>query len=201
LIGENIELRMNAPEVIVNGAWQSAPHMIDYRAEWFSEMLVERATWSSTAPVLHLGEQSLGEQSLGKQVSSKQSVNGRGIGGQVIAQPGNVWFRFWLLESELMLEKYFNAAGQVLGFYAPISLPLQRRTDTLRLITLVLGLWLQPDDRVTVLGEAEFDQAVITGAITPVEAEQAELRIRELTLAVAQKRFPPAMVRNFSIRL
>jgi predicted RNA-binding protein associated with RNAse of E/G family len=178
---KNIERQMNAPEIITNGAWQSAPHMIDYHAEWFSEMLVERATWSSTAPVLRLGEQD--------------------SGGQVIAQPGYVWFRFWLLESELMLEKYFDAAGKVVGFYVPISLPLQRRTDTLRLITLVLGLWLQPDDRVTVLREAEFDQAVIDGAITPVEAEQAELRIRELTLAVAQKRFPPAMVRNFTIRL
>lgn len=53
----------------------------------------------------------------------------------------------------------------------------------------------------TVFHEAEFDQAVVAGTITPVEAEQAELRIRELTLAVAQKRFPPAMVRNFTIRL
>jgi len=176
LIGESIEHRMNAPEIIVNGAWQSAAHMVDYRAEWFSEMLVERATWASTAPVRRIGE-------------------------QVIAQPGYVWFRFWLLETELMVEKYFDPSGQVVGFYAPISLPFQRRTDTLRLITLVLAIWLRPDDRVTVLREAEFDQAVSAGTITPVEAEQAELRIRELTLAVAQKRFPPAMVRNFTIRL
>lgn len=81
------------------------------------------ATWASTTPVQRIGE-------------------------QVIAQPGYVWFRFWLLETELMVEKYFDPNGQVVGFYAPISLPFQRRTDTLRLITLVLAIWLRPNDRV-----------------------------------------------------
>ena len=167
---------MNAPEIITNGAWQAVPHMTDYRAEWFSEMLVERATWSSTAPT-------------------------RQLGGQVVAGPGYVWFRFWLLENELIVEKYFDANGKVVGFYIPICMPLQRRVNTLRVISLILGLWLQPDDRVTVLHETEFDQAVAAGTVATVEAEQAEFRIRELTFAIAQKRFPPAMVRNFSIRL
>lgn len=167
---------MNSTEIITNGAWQSVAQMTDYRAEWFSEMLVERATWSADA-----------EEQF--------------IGSQMIVQPGAVWLRFWLLESELMVEKYFDATGQALGFYVPISMPLQRRVSTLRIITLVLALWIQPDERVTVLHEAEFDQAVATGAITPVEAEQAEQRIRELTLFVVQKRFPPAMVRNFTIKV
>ncbi len=167
---------MNSPEIITNGVWQSVAQMTDYRAEWFSEMLVERATWSSDA-----------EEQF--------------IGGHMIVQPGAVWLRFWLLESELMVEKYFDASGQLLGFYVPISMPLQRRVSTLRIITLVLALWIQPDERVTVLHEAEFDQAVADGVITPVEAEQAEQRIRELTLFVVQKRFPPAMVRNFTIKV
>ncbi len=167
---------MNSPEIITNGAWETVPYMIDYRAEWFSEMLVERATWSSTAPVRRLGE-------------------------HVIAGPGYVWFRFWLMENELMVEKYFDETGQVVGFYAPIGMPIQRRVSTLRLITLILALWLKPDERVTVLQESEFDQAVASSAISPVEAEQAEFRIRELTLAIAQKRFPPAIVRNFTIKL
>ena len=167
---------MNAPEIITNGVWETATYMTDYRAEWFSEMLVERATWLPTAPVQR-------------------------IGNRIIAGPGYIWFRFWLLESELMIEKYFDAAGQVVGYYAPISMPVQRRVSTLRIIKLVLALWLQPDERVTVLHELEFEQAIITGAVTPVEAEQAEFRIRELTLATAQKRFPPPMVRNFMIKL
>ena len=167
---------MNSTEIITNGAWQSVAQMTDYRAEWFSEMLVERATWSPDA-----AEQFIGDQ--------------------MIVQPGAVWLRFWLLESELMVEKYFDATGQPLGFYVPICMPLQRRVSTLRIITLVLALWIQPDERVTVLHEAEFDQAVAAGVITPVEAEQAEQRIRELTLFVVQKRFPPAMVRNFTIKV
>ncbi len=166
---------MNAPQIITNGAWQTVAHMTDYRAEWFSEMLVERATWLPSAPLQQIGE-------------------------RTIAGPGYVWLRFWLLESELMVDKYFDAAGQLVGFYVPITMPLQRRVNTLRIITLVLALWVQPDERVTVLQEAAFDQAVKGGAITPVETEQAEQRIRELTLAVVQKRFPPAMVRNFALK-
>ncbi|CAN5444612.1 hypothetical protein BH10CHL1_BH10CHL1_43820 [soil metagenome] len=170
------KLRMNSPEIITNGVWETAPYMADYRAEWFSEMLVERVTWSPLAPL-------------------------RWIGDHVIAGPGYVWFRFWLLENEIMVEKYFDAAGQVVGFYAAIGMPIQRRVSTLQLRTLILALWLKPDERVTVLHEDEFDQAVAAGTITPVEAEQAEFRIRELTLAIVQKRFPPAMVRNFTIKL
>ncbi|MCX6046552.1 MAG: hypothetical protein NT075_15720 [Chloroflexi bacterium] len=167
---------MNSPEIITNGAWETVPYMTDYRAEWFSEMLVERATWAPMAPLQRIGE-------------------------HVIAGPGYVWFRFWLLENEIMVEKYFDEAGQVVGFYASIGMPIQRRVSTLRLRTLILALWLKPDERVTVLHEDEFDQAVTAGTITPVESEQAEFRIRELTLAIAQKRFPPAMVRNFTIKI
>ena len=46
---------MNSTEIITNGAWQSVAQMTDYRAEWFSEMLVERATWSADAEEQFIG--------------------------------------------------------------------------------------------------------------------------------------------------
>ena len=30
---------------LTNGGWQSHPEMTDYRAEWLSSLLVERANW------------------------------------------------------------------------------------------------------------------------------------------------------------
>jgi predicted RNA-binding protein associated with RNAse of E/G family len=50
-----------------------------------------------------------------------------------------------------------------------------------------------------VQNEARFDAAVADGLISPVEAEHAEHQLREITTAIAHKRFPPALVRNFAI--
>ena len=63
----------------------------------------------------------------------------------------------------------------------------------------MLGLWIDPSDRVTVLGEERFDHAVGMGDISPVEAEQAEIQIRQRTLSITRGTFPPALVRNFAI--
>ena len=69
------------------------------------------------------------------------------------------------------------------------------------MLDLLLGLWITEEGRVTVQNEESFDRAVRRGEMTPVEAEQAELLIRELTTSTAQKRFPPPFVRNFTLAL
>jgi predicted RNA-binding protein associated with RNAse of E/G family len=58
------------------------------------------------------------------------------------------------------------------------------------MLDLMLGIWLTENGRVTVHDEARFDRAVAEGAVSPVEAEHAEMVIRELTTSIAQKRFP-----------
>ena len=162
------------PTTLNNGEWQTMPQLTDYRSEWLSEILVERARWTADALVQRVGH-------------------------WLIAAPNYVWLRFWLVSSELIVEKYFDANGQVVGYYAPICSTLQRKAGRLRMKMLTLAVWISPDSRVTVLNEAEFDELVLQGEVTPVEAEQAEQRIRELTTAIGQKRFPPAIVRNFEI--
>jgi uncharacterized protein len=157
-----------------NGEWQAEPQFTDYRSEWLSEILIERALWTPDALVQRLGP-------------------------VVIAAPNYVWLRFWLVSNDLLVEKYFDDTGQAVGYYAPICVSLQRKAGKLRMKLLTLAVWIEPDGRVTVLNEAEFDKLVSQGEVTPVEAEQAEQRIRELTTAIGQKRFPPAIVRNFEI--
>jgi predicted RNA-binding protein associated with RNAse of E/G family len=89
--------------------------------------------------------------------------------------------------------------GRALGMYVRIALARHSRGRGLRAVDLLLGLWITEDARVTVLNEVEFEKAVAEGIIAPVEAEHAEQQIRELTTAIAQKRYPPALVRNLTL--
>ena len=167
---------------IESGVWQTSPHMVDYRVEWPGDMLVERATWTADAPARPLLTQSDGLLET--------------------ARAGYIWFRFWLPDDEQLVERYFDSSGEPLGTYIPICMPLERRGQSFATRELLLALWISADgDRVTVLNEDAFDAAVEAGALTPVESERAELRIRELTSAVVQKLFPPALVRNFTINV
>lgn len=160
---------------LVNGEWQGTPHRIDYRAEWLSNLLVERVTWDATTPTRLLGE-------------------------RVIANPGYSWLRFWLLEEALVLDKYFDAEQQPIGYHLPICMPVKRHNNDLQALSLYLALWMTPDGRVTVLYEEQFEAAVTRGDVAPVEAEHAEYQIRELTTVIARNTFPPAIVRNFALQ-
>ncbi len=161
-------------KIIASGEWSQSPEMLDYRSEWLSDLLVERATCADT-------------------IQSQQ------LGRVTISGPGYVWFRFWLAEGEYILEKYFDTEGQSLGIYARIGMAIPHKGRGFSALNLLLGLWITGEGRVTVLNEPEFDKAVANGEFTPVEAEHAEQQIREVTLAIASGRFPPPIVRNLSI--
>ena len=168
---------MNKPlTTIASGEWSRHPELTDYRAEWLSDMLVERATCAPDAPAQHIGQ-------------------------HVIGAPGYIWFRFWLANGEHILEKYFDEHGQPVGMYARIGMAVPHKGRGFSAMNLLLGLWITDDARVTVLNEVEFDQAVAQGALSPIEAEHAEQQIREVTMAIAHKRYPPPIVRNLTITM
>ena len=160
--------------VLSSGDWQRNTLMRDYRAEWFSDMLVERAMWSADSLIQKLGH-------------------------VIIAAPEFVWCRFWVPEGNRLIEKYYTPQGDAIGIFARIGMTLPHHGRGFSLADLLLGIWLTGNGLVTVYNEAHFDQAVKRGEVTPVEAEHAEMVIRELTTAIAQKRFPVAFVRNFTL--
>ncbi len=157
-----------------SGDWRADAAMTDYRAEWFNALLVERAAWTADAPEVELMD-------------------------TVIGGPGFVWFRFWLPDLDQLVEKYFTAAGDPIGFYLPVCRPLQRDDGAYRTSDLILAIWYNADKRVSVLREAEFDEAHRKQLLSTEEAERAEIRIRELTAAIFRDEFPPPLVRNFAI--
>lgn len=160
--------------MIASGEWQRSPTMSDYRVEWISGMLVERATWKPEAAEIRIGR-------------------------TVVAAPGHIWFRFWLQETEQVVEKYFNDARTAVGIYVPITAGWRRRDTRMLAPSLYLGLWLDAGGRLTVFNERLFDDAAKAGDLTPLEVEQAEQRIRTLTAAINQKKFPPAVIKNLQL--
>ena len=163
---------------VESGEWQRDAQMVDYRAEWLTDVLVERATWSQNATLHHLSAE---------------------MNDVVVVEPGYIWARFWFRREGWIVEKYFSPQGGSLGYLAPVCGPIEYHTGRLAADLYGLALWTDITGRVTVLGEDNFDQAAADGRLAPVAQEQAEQRIRELTTLTAQKRFPPAFVRNFGI--
>jgi hypothetical protein len=170
---------MGKLERIESGTWQRTSNMADYRAEWLTDVLVERAT-------------------CGADISPLAVMEG-GLRAPVVAQAGVVWTRFWFRREGWLIEKYFSPLGRILGFYAPICGSIEYHSGYLSADWYGLALWISEHWRVTVLGEQSFEQATAEGNMPPVAQEQAEQRIRELTTLTAQRRFPPAFVRNFGI--
>lgn len=164
------------PKELVPGEWRTDEHLTDYRIERLSGLLVERATWLDSAPQ-------------------------RNICGTLVSAPGYVWFRFWLLSDDKVVEKYFDDDGEAVGMYTPVSMSFSESGDGLSAIDLTLALWVDSDGQVIVLNEEKFDADVRQGYITPVEAAEAEERIREMTLETARRRFPPPIIRNFALNL
>lgn len=174
--------RVDKARLIESGEWQFEETVKDYRAEWPGNMMVERATW-------------------GPNTATMTTVKLQGSEPAVVADPDYIWFRFWLAEDDQIVERYFSPNGEPVGSYLPITMELKKQGQSFQAIGLILGLWIAADGRVTVLNESDFDEAVTNGDVSPVESERAELRIRALTSAVSQKRFPPALVRNFTITI
>jgi predicted RNA-binding protein associated with RNAse of E/G family len=150
--------------------------MEDYRVERLSDILVERATWRDDAAPVRVAD---------------TQVN----------PAGAIWFRFWLVLANRVVEKYFAADGTTLGMRVPVCMPIESDGNHLRSVDLDLALWIGPEQQVTVINEEEFDAAVASGALTPLEEEYGEQAVRELTLAVAAHKFPPALIRNFETDL
>lgn len=159
---------------IQSGDWKANGHVSDYRSQLLDKMFVERATWQATTPTQKIGE-------------------------TVVAAPGYVWVRFWLLEGEEPIEKYFDDQRQVIGLFLPICMPVQRRGNGFFARSLFLALWLEANERLTVIGEEAFDAAAANGELAPVEVEHAEYRIRTLTYEINKRRFPPGIVRTFAL--
>jgi predicted RNA-binding protein associated with RNAse of E/G family len=162
--------------IISSGDWKALPGVADYLAGLIDDVLIERAVWG-------------------------QPDSTGAAAGRVQAGPGHIWYRFWLWRDDQVVERYFDAQGQALGTQVDLCMPLQIEERQWTARDLLLDIWISPQGQVTVGNETAFDAAVRGGQISPEEAIWAEEHVRRLTGAIAQRRFPPAMVRNWQVDL
>jgi predicted RNA-binding protein associated with RNAse of E/G family len=160
---------------IRSGEWQNLPGVADYLAGLIDDVLIERAIWGGPP---------------------EAAGNGRAPAGR-----GHIWYRFWLWRDDQVVERYFDAQGQALGTQVDLCMPLQASGPQWTARDLLLDIWISPQGQVTVSNEAVFEAAVSGGQISPEEARWAEEHVRRLTGAIAQRRFPPPMVRNWQVDL
>jgi predicted RNA-binding protein associated with RNAse of E/G family len=161
---------------IHSGEWQDLPGVASYLAGLIDDVLIERAIWAAPAEAV--------------------SASGRALAG-----PGHIWYRFWLWRDDQVVERYFDAQGQPLGTQVDLCMPLQVGETEWTARDLLLNIWISPQGQVTVSNEAAFEAAVRNGQLTEEEASWAEEHVRRLTGAISQRRFPPAMVRNWQVDL
>jgi predicted RNA-binding protein associated with RNAse of E/G family len=147
-----------------------------YRFEPLGDALVERVIW-------------------------RRLPEPRTLFGAVVAESGAVWYRFWLPQHDQVVERYYRADGTPLGIHIDVSGPILCDETSCRAEDYVLDIRIDPQGRVTVHNEDEFERSVLLGELSPESARRAEAHLRELTAAIARNRFPPALVRNWQIDL
>ena len=174
--GADQQTGAGAAPAIHSGAWRHEPGVADYAEGIIDGILIERVIW--------------GGQAVPKASGSTQT-----------AGPGYTWYRFWLAQDDQIVERYYDGDGQLVGTQVDLCLPLEITEVAWSTRDLLLDLWISPDWRVTVRGEAVFEEAIRRGQITALQATWAEEHLRQLTRAIAQRRFPPPMVRNWQVDL
>lgn len=159
---------------IVSGALGDPAFVQNYRLELLGDVLVERVVWQELpAP--------------------------RTLSGEVVAESGAIWFRFWLPRYDQVVERYFLPDGTGLGTHVDVCGPLTCDERQCAADDYIMDIWIDPRGRVTVHNEDEFERAVLLGELTAEQAGRAEQHLRELTAAIARNRFPPPLVRNWQI--
>ncbi len=147
-----------------------------YRLERLGDVIVERVIWAELpAP--------------------------RRLAGVVVADGGYIWYRFWLLPADQVVERYFASDGVPVGTQIDLCAPIVWDDAGCSAIDLVLDIWIDSGGRVTIHNEDAFEEGVILGALSGEQAEHAEAHLRELTASIARGRFPPPLVRNWQLDL
>ncbi len=161
-------------QIIESGKFGDPSAVRDYRSELLGDVFIERIIW-------------------GEPPASQWRSD------HVVTEHGFIWFRFWLLSDDQVIERYYDAQGRLLGTQIDVCGPLMCNQDGCRTDDLILDIWISHDGGVTVHNENAFENAVRSGDLEPAQVERAETHVRRLTAAISRGRFPPPLVRNWQI--
>jgi predicted RNA-binding protein associated with RNAse of E/G family len=105
-----------------------------------------------------------------------------------------VWFLF--KNRGYDVGRFYLPDGTWTGFYSDITEPVHWKgsdANTLETVTdLFLDVWISADGEIDVLDADELQEALASGWITEVQAQQARSSADEIVTAFAAGAFPPA---------
>jgi predicted RNA-binding protein associated with RNAse of E/G family len=159
---------------IRSGQFGDPAEIRDYRVQSLGDVLVERVVWGDLASRHWLAD-------------------------AVVADVGYIWFRFWLLRHEQVVERYYTPDATLIGTQIDVCMPLVCDAIGCRAADLILDIWIDPRGQVTVHNEEGFDAAVASGRLSDDQRRHAETHLRALTAAIARGKFPPPLVRNWQL--
>ena len=114
-------------------------------------------------------------------------------------QLSGVKVRFWLKEHASIVDKFFAADLEPVGWFAVVCTGFDAAHAPLRTETRFVGIGINPQRRIVVTGESRLQQALARQAVTPAEAAQLQAQLRQLRIDCMANRYPPAIVRNFAL--
>lgn len=129
------------------------------------------------------------------------SVNYITFDNKKVLAPGFAIVYFEFIDKWFSIGKIRNLHGKHTGYYCDIIMPPRLLDDGVELTDLFLDLWVSPDLRYKILDEDEFEDAFRKGWITKELHDKAKRELQKLILAVENRRFPPAPVRELERKL
>lgn len=120
---------------------------------------------------------------------------------RVVSEPGApiVWYVFpgaWY-----DIGGFYLMDGTFTGYYVNLITPPDLGERTWTLHDLCLDLWIDPSGDFVVLDQDEFDRAVDNDWIEAAVAERARCQLDQLSLQVAAGRFPPPVMRRYTLNV
>ena len=121
------------------------------------------------------------------------------IGDTVVLEEGSsvVWFTFPGAWHDI--GRFHRADGTFTGFYANVLTPVEMEEGAWHTTDLFLDVWLPPDGPPRILDEDELDEAVGREMVEREVAERAREEARRLREAAEQGRWPPDVVREWTL--
>lgn len=110
-----------------------------------------------------------------------------------------VRIRFWLKELESVVEMHFTPHLECAGWFMPVTLGFDVNSPPYRTETAFVGLAVSVSRNVVVTGEHALSTALSNEEVSKKQANEWREQLRSLRRQFMARRYPPAIVRNFTL--
>ena len=107
--------------------------------------------------------------------------------------------RFWLKDQNTVVDMHFTPRLECAGWYMPVTMGFNVNSFPYQTETAFVGLAVSAKRKIVVTGEQSLATALSSDAVTEQQAHNWREQLRHLRREFMARRFPPAIVRNFTL--